>query len=229
MTVGDIITFNEMCAAEGQMLQRGMYFRLRGRHSVLLMSTRRGAPYRDKWEEGGKILVYEGHDAPKRDAINPKLVDQPATTPKGTLTQNARFLHAATEYLNGRSGPEVVKIYEKIRDGIWAYNGAFQLVDGCIEPDGKRNVFKFRLRMITEENCTIEPVSPDLPVQRGIPSAIKQEVYKRDRGQCVICGAHDNLHFDHDLPFSVGGSSLTAKNVRLLCARHNLEKSDKIQ
>lgn len=90
MTVGDIITFNEMCAAEGQMLQRGMYFRLRGRHSVLLMSTRRGAPYRDKWEEGGKILVYEGHDAPKRDAINPKLVDQPATTPKGGGRTNAR-------------------------------------------------------------------------------------------------------------------------------------------
>ena len=228
MTVGDIITFNEMCAAEGQMLQRGMYFRLRGRHSVLLMSTRHGAPYRDKWEEGGKILVYEGHDAPKRDEINPKLVDQPATTPKGTPTQNALFLHAATEYRNGRSGPEVVKIYEKIRDGIWAYNGTFQLVDGWLESDGRRKAFKFRLRMIAESEVP-EQTRPDLPVQHGIPSAIKQEVYKRDRGQCVICGAHDNLHFDHDLPFSVGGSSLTAKNVRLLCARHNLEKSDKIQ
>lgn len=37
-----------------------------------------------------------------------------------------------------------------------------------------------------------------------------------------------NLHFDHDIPFSKGGSSLTAENVRLLCAKHNLEKSDKI-
>jgi 5-methylcytosine-specific restriction endonuclease McrA len=83
--------------------------------------------------------------------------------------------------------------------------------------------------MITEESGMFARLQPDLPVQRGIPSVIKQEVYKRDRGQCVICGARDNLHFDHDLPFSVGGSSLTAKNVRLLCARHNLEKSDKIQ
>jgi len=31
-----------------------------------------------------------------------------------------------------------------------------------------------------------------------------------------------------DVPFSKGGSSLTAANVRLLCAKHNLEKSDKI-
>lgn len=209
------------------MLQRGMYFRPRGNHSILLMSTRRGAPYRDKWEEGGKLLIYEGHDAPRRDNINPKLIDQPSLTPNGRPTQNALFLRAATEYASGTRGPEIVKVYEKIRDGIWAYNGTFQLVQGFIESDGKRSVFKFRLRLVDES--VAEQALPELPVERGIPSAIKQEIYKRDRGRCVICGARDNLHFDHDLPFSVGGSSLTAKNVRLLCARHNLQKSNKIQ
>ncbi len=209
------------------MLQRGMYFRPRGNHSILLMSTRRGAPYRDKWEEGGKLLIYEGHDAPRRDNINPKLIDQPSLTPNGRPTQNALFLRAATEYASGTRGPEIVKVYEKIRDGIWAYNGTFQLVQGFIESDGKRSVFKFRLRLVDES--VAEQALPELPVERGIPSAVKQEVYKRDRGQCVLCGARDNLHFDHDLPFSVGGSSLTAKNVRLLCARHNLQKSNTIQ
>lgn len=43
------------------------------------------------------------------------------------------------------------------------------------------------------------------------------------------CGANVNLHFDHILPFSKGGTSLTAKNVRLLCMKHNLEKSAKIE
>jgi hypothetical protein len=51
---------------------------------------------------------------------------------------------------------------------------------------------------------------------------------RRDRGQCVLCGSTKNLHFDHDIPFSKGGSSLTAANVRLLCAKCNLQKSDKI-
>jgi 5-methylcytosine-specific restriction endonuclease McrA len=37
-----------------------------------------------------------------------------------------------------------------------------------------------------------------------------------------------NLHFDHDIPFSKGGSSLTTANVRLLCAKYDLQKSDKI-
>jgi 5-methylcytosine-specific restriction endonuclease McrA len=57
---------------------------------------------------------------------------------------------------------------------------------------------------------------------------VKVAVWKRDQGKCVNCGATDNLHFDHDVPFSKGGSSITADNVKLLCARHNLEKSDKI-
>jgi 5-methylcytosine-specific restriction endonuclease McrA len=55
------------------------------------------------------------------------------------------------------------------------------------------------------------------------------EVWKRDKGQCVICGETKNLHFDHDLPFSKGGTSFSAKNVRLLCMKHNLQKSGKIE
>jgi hypothetical protein len=43
-----------------------------------------------------------------------------------------------------------------------------------------------------------------------------------------MCGASDDLHFDHDLPFSLGGTSITADNVQLLCARHNLAKHDAI-
>ena len=37
----------------------------------------------------------------------------------------------------------------------------------------------------------------------------------------------NNLHFDHILPFSKGGTCLKGKNIQLLSARHNLEKSKK--
>jgi len=72
--------------------------------------------------------------------------------------------------------------------------------------------------------------SPVLRTQRRrvIPTSVKVEVWKRDGGLCVVCGATDELHFDHDLPYSKGGTSITAANVQLLCARHNLEKRDKI-
>ena len=61
-----------------------------------------------------------------------------------------------------------------------------------------------------------------------IPSDVKLEVWKRDKGQCVLCGSKENLHFDHIIPFSKGGSSLTAKNIQILCAKCNLSKHDKI-
>lgn len=64
---------------------------------------------------------------------------------------------------------------------------------------------------------------------RIIPSEVKKEVWKRDGGKCVKCGSAENLHFDHELPFSKGGTSLTSNNVRLLCMKHTLKKSAKIE
>src|SRR5260370_41133269 len=91
--------------------------------------------------------------------------------------------------------------------------------------DDIRKVFKFSLRPVEKKSFgrVVE-----LPHNRLIPTAVKVEVWRRDGGQCVQCGSQKNLHFDHDIPFSKGGSSLTAANVRLLCAKCNLEKSDKI-
>ena len=57
---------------------------------------------------------------------------------------------------------------------------------------------------------------------------VKVKVWERDRGKCVLCGAMENLHYDHELPYAKGGTSLTDKNIRILCAMCNLRKSDKI-
>jgi len=62
-----------------------------------------------------------------------------------------------------------------------------------------------------------------------IPTHVKVEIWKSAGGKCVLCGSRDNLDFDHDLPFSKGGSSILAKNIQSLCARHKLEKRDKIR
>src|SRR5712692_9382104 len=98
-------------------------------------------------------------------------------------------------------------------------------IDANMVSDGRRKVFKFSLKPVEKKSFgrVVE-----LPHNRLIPTTVKVEVWRRDGGQCVQCGSTKNLHFDHDIPFSKGGSSLTAANVRLLCAKHNLEKSDKI-
>ena len=219
-----------MCQAWSSSLQRGMNFHLRPDRSVVLMSRRANAPYRDRVEADGRILIYEGHDlAKKHGSPEPKTVDQPRNTPSGLLTQNGLFEKAALKAKSGSSKPEVVAVYEKIKDGIWAFNGLFLLTDAWQERDSKRLVFKFRLEL-DESRLNLEPISEaELEQTRVIPSAVKFEVWKRDKGKCVLCGSSENLHYDHDLPYSKGGSSLTALNIRLLCARHNLSKSDKIE
>jgi hypothetical protein len=227
---GDIISYIAMCQAEGVSLQRGMNYRLRGTQSVILMSIRKGAPYQDQVLENGTVLIYEGHDIASRKGVpNPKRVDQPFSLPSGKMTQNGLFFEAAQRAKVGASPPEVVRVYEKIRDGIWAYNGTFELVDGWKERSGPRQVFRFKLVLRRNVDPDLPQISSDLQHNRLIPSAVKLEVWKRDRGRCVICGSQDNLHFDHDFPFSKGGTSLLSKNIRLLCARHNLQKSDKIE
>ena len=54
-----------------------MNFGVGGNHSVILMSVRPNAPYRDRIEDGGTALIYAGHDQPRRPRrSDPKLVDQ---------------------------------------------------------------------------------------------------------------------------------------------------------
>jgi hypothetical protein len=128
----------------------------------------------------------------------------------------------------GRRKPERVRVYEKIHTGIWSYNGVFHLVDSWREQDEYRSVFKFRLVAVEgDEDFSVAP-STNPTRRRVIPTAVKLAVWKRDGGKCVLCGADDELHFDHDLPWSKGGTSLTEANVQLLCARHNLQKHDRI-
>ena len=219
-----------MCRREGVNLQRGMNYGLGGSYSVILMSVRSNAPYRDKIKEDGSTLVYEGHDVPRTDIfIDPKSVDQPEYSPAGSLTQNGKFHKAAQDHKEGSRPPEPVRVYEKIRQGIWSYNGVFQLVDSWIENDGIRNVFKFELAAIQEEVSAVQSIQDHPHKRRVIPTNVKLEVWKRDSGKCVICGATDELHFDHIIPFSKGGTSLTAGNIQLLCARHNIAKRDKIE
>lgn len=225
----EIISYLEMCTREGTSLQQGMNFGLGGNHSVILMSVRPGAPYHDRFEEDGSALIYEGHDQPRNSTCpEAKNFDQPEFYTGGTRTQNGKFAQAADDFKRGIRKPERVRVYEKLRAGIWSYNGIFHLVDYWHENTGKRNVFKFKLIAVEGEEDLNQPVCLSAPRRRVIPTPVKLTVWKRDEGKCTMCGATDELHFDHVLPYAKGGTSVTEENVQLLCARHNLSKSDKI-
>ena len=224
----DILSYREMCDQENvQTLQRGMNYRLGPDHSVILMSQRKNAPYQDEALGDGCTIIYEGHDWSKtEDVPNPKLVDQPERTQKGSFTQNGKFIHAVQSY-NAGSPVEKVRVYEKLLAGVWSYKGLFELIDYEYVGSGSRRVYKFRL--VLSESQAETSGSGLKQRNRVIPTLVKKAVWERDGGRCVICGAKDELHFDHDIPYSKGGTSVTAENVKILCARHNLSKGDKIE
>lgn len=227
---GEVISYLEMCRVEKASLQRGMNFRLHPSHSVVLMSLRPSAPYADAVVDNGKTLIYEGHDISRTlGGPEPKRVDQPMKLPSGGLTQNGLFFQAAKAAKVRKAPPELVRVYEKVRTGIWVYTGLFRLVDSWQQEANGRQVFKFRLEVAGDvlAPMSVRDVEPEQI--RIIPTAVKLQVWKRDKGKCVKCGSSNNLHFDHDIPYSKGGSSLTAANIQLLCARHNLEKRDRLE
>ena len=121
-----------------------------------------------------------------------------------------------------------MRVYEKLRQGIWSYNGVFHFLDSWQEDDGNRKVFKFKLVAVEGEEDLGRPPAPHPGRRRVIPTSVKLAVWRRDGSRCVICGATDELHFDHDLPHSKGGTSIREDNVQLMCARHNLQKGAKI-
>ena len=227
-----VISYREMCDAEDvQTLQRGMNYHLNPCYSVILMSQRRNAPYADRILDDELSIEYEGHDVSRTEEYpNPKNIDQPRFTKTGKFTQNGLFAKAVDDYKSGMRDAEIVRVYEKLFAGIWSEKGFFRLVDYKYIKIGPRKVFRFVLEeteVDIEHNQIIENKLRERT--RVIPSDVKRQVWERDKGRCVICGATDELHFDHDLPYSKGGTSIRAENVRILCARHNLEKKDKIQ
>jgi hypothetical protein len=216
-----------------------MNFGIKGKYSIVLMSSATNAPYSDKMLDDG-IIEYEGHDIDARELrtlINEgvipftsekKTVDQPlASYRTGVLTENGKFFSAATRYKKSNESPAVIQVYRKLKPSIWVNEGRYGLIDAALQNDGQRKVFKFYLKPITDGDHGADHI--DLEHDRNIPGDIKREVYQRDQGKCVKCGSDNNLHFDHILPFSKGGTSKKESNIQLLCARHNLQKSNNIE
>jgi hypothetical protein len=78
------------------------------------------------------------------------------------------------------------------------------------------------LELLIEERA--KPPKPKARSRRKkISREVRDVVWARDGGKCVVCGSRLGLQFDHKTPFSAGGSD-DADNLQILCGRHNREK-----
>lgn len=126
---------------------------------------------------------------------------------------------------------ELHEAIERLKDVLWR-RVPFRNLDG---------VLKIAVAEFLERNdpalprTAARPAKPDAQASRLIPAAIRNSVWARDGGRCVFvfegrrCAARRGLEIDHVVPFSAGGRSDVASNLRLLCREHNqLERRERL-
>lgn len=143
---------------------------------------------------------------------------------------------------------------------VWTHQGRQPYLREMNEPPSKitargyeskwGNWSKALLAFIDKANADVEKQPSDTPstatqvpearprreaapgLQRKIPLGIRYEVLRRDRFQCVLCGASPakspccELHVDHVVAYSRGGQTVLA-NLRTLCSQCNVGKGAK--
>ena len=103
-------------------------------------------------------------------------------------------------------------------DSQESYHNAIRRTDSFVNEKALEKWYKENLLNDVEEVKTRS---------RKISQSVKDKVWNRDNGRCVLCGSNENIEFDHIVPFSKGGSN-TYRNIQILCESCNRKKSDSI-
>ena len=127
---------------------------------------------------------------------------------------------------------EIGKYQEHINSGEIPYNFISAIFHNRIkniirEEKRKEYMAKKAQKAEQEKREEQELLQAIQETSRHIPSSIREKVWERDKGMCVLCGSKKELEFDHILPFSKGGAH-SVKNIRLLCQRCNRTRGNKI-
>ena len=223
-----LFTRTEVHKREGKTIYN-MHFGHGEPYSVVLMSVQPDAPYDDVKAQNG-IIIYQGHDNAEVEKSRRKLVDQTLTF-YGDPNPNSHFFNEARRYETGEiTIPRAVKVYEKFGTSYWAERGFYALTKVTFESDDKRKAFYFTLEPGFKFH---ELTGHTVPREhtREIPVEVKRYVFWRDSGRCANkdCLSGENIQFDHIIPFSQGGTSLSADNIQLLCYDCNQKKGTKIE
>jgi len=121
----------------------------------------------------------------------------------------------------------------KIDSSRWVFNNILYQIQGTFDDDQSRLLvleeFDKERRLFEKLKTKFdEEASSDIASKRPrIPEQVRVEIWRRDGGKCARCGSREKLEYDHIVPISKGGSN-TARNIELLCEKHNRSKSDNV-
>ena len=172
-----------------------------------------------------RVVTYEDTGQPYKTSLEP-MGKRPTGLFSLALDTGNYVAHKATiaSWLNGRM--------------IYVYKKSVFLVNSTGQPGKeikllvkdayfKRQRKLSRLAKQAEAEEAFEQRPSSEARREHIPDDVRSLVWRRDGGQCVRCGAKEELQFDHIIPVSKGGGN-SDQNLQILCGRCNREKSDHI-
>jgi hypothetical protein len=114
------------------------------------------------------------------------------------------------------------------RGCTWAFEGRFYRADDELTAADvlalvREREGRARRRLERAHAQLAQDGAPAVARREPIPRAVRLEVFERDGGRCVDCGAGFELQFDHVIPVSLGGAT-TVANLQVLCAGCNKRK-----
>ena len=78
-----------------------------------------------------------------------------------------------------------------------------------------------RIRKVENNNARLN--GRGARISRSVSLADRRKVFERDGHRCLNCGSTEDLHMDHIIPFSEGGSC-AIENLQTLCRTCNIRK-----
>lgn len=110
----------------------------------------------------------------------------------------------------------------------WRYQGKWYIDNDDLKPDDVEALvssyhLKLKKRIDEAKTAAAAKRVPDGSLRELIPKDVRQAVWQRDGGECVLCGATTDLQFDHVIPVSMGGAN-TSDNLQILCGKCNRQK-----
>lgn len=149
--------------------------------------------------------------------------------PYGQKFEEWRFLYSKSP----KQAANLLKIWDELQD---AYNEIeTELLPSnipcsrcgstadIIEINNERTAGKYECLFCNKTTIHRSHQNPAKRRREAITESVRVAIMSRAGQCCEICGSDQNLHIDHVVPFSKGGSN-DMKNLQLLCRDCNLRK-----
>ena len=229
VTVNGIIESNEIHGFVGLMERLQLS---REEHAIAILQGLRRAHALQEFSRGHLPNIAPSIALPSDELVyfesGARWVKRGARSPilaPGLLVVSNKALH----FLGAQAGKHLrwAKIHDSGFDAgrVWVATTYAEGAIHFIVPDPELVGAVLRGVLLVNRRLTLPSV--DARDVRRVPHHVRAEVWRRDGGACVQCGAASYLEYDHVIPLARGGAT-SARNLQLLCRRCNASKGAQI-